>query len=107
MSRNLHRLRHFALVAAIVVSLDAGIGHADFGQNIQAIVNGTPTTGDSGVVGIVLRGDHFLFCTGTLIAPRIVVTAATAASSPPVPGGPFPEVGASMPYQPSSQPAPT
>jgi len=46
-----------------------------------AIVGGTPTSGDPAVVGLALRRARCeqqpsLFCTGTLIAPRVVLTAA-------------------------------
>ena len=42
----------------------------------EPITNGTLTTGDPSVVALVRMGNHTAFCTGTLIAPRVVLTAA-------------------------------
>jgi hypothetical protein len=48
----------------------------ELASNEAPITNGTPATGDPSVVALVRTGTRAAFCTGTLIAPRVVLTAA-------------------------------
>ena len=63
------RVAYGALLAC-VLGCDAPSGDTA----VAAIIGGTPTTGDPAVVGLVIGGE--VACTGTLIDPRVVVTAA-------------------------------
>jgi secreted trypsin-like serine protease len=67
----------------LVVTLIAGCSpSADLGSSSAAIIGGTPDDGDPAVVGLVVRSLRCTkdrpppTCTGTLIAPRVVLTAA-------------------------------
>lgn len=84
-----HRvLRLLTRAAIVVVAASCGDGARDAPSGdavATAITNGATTTGDLGVVALV-RGDT-LVCTGTLVAPRVVLTAAHC-----VPDGAPPDV---------------
>ena len=62
-------MRRIACAALLALGCDA----PDAGTRAAAIIGGTPTTGDPAVVGLVIGGE--IACTGTLIDPRVVVTA--------------------------------
>ena len=71
-----------ALVAAALCSCSGGT--APVAGTQAAITNGAPTDGDVGVAAL-LRGDT-LVCTATLVAPRVLLTAAHC-----LPDGPAPD----------------
>jgi hypothetical protein len=49
---------------------------AETGGAVQAIIESEPDPGHPAVVGFVWRDQGALFCTGTLVAPRVVLTTA-------------------------------
>ena len=79
----------FALLAGVAGCIggdastdDAADGDAPIGQAVQAITNGAADDDDPAVVALLLEGD--VFCTGVLVTPYVVVTAAHClAASPP------------------------
>jgi hypothetical protein len=67
--------RVFLFFLLVPLSLTAcGAGDVDVARQELAITNGMIDTGDEAVVGLV--ADDRLICTGTLVAPRVVLTAA-------------------------------
>jgi V8-like Glu-specific endopeptidase len=62
------------LAAALLVVGCAVEPSPELGSDQAAIVNGQLATGDPAVVALTTRGQQF--CTGTVVAPRVVVTAA-------------------------------
>jgi V8-like Glu-specific endopeptidase len=64
----------FWLVALLLLSYGCSPEPPQSAHLQRPITNGEPTEGDFGVVG--LMQDGFVFCSGTLIAPRVVLTAA-------------------------------
>ena len=70
------RLRDAAAgaLALAAVSCTAGEGAQPVGISGSAITQGTPTSGDLGVVALLESGS--LVCTATLVAPRVLLTAA-------------------------------
>jgi hypothetical protein len=70
------RVRTAAAVALAlaVASCAAGDGAQPVGSSISPITQGTPTSGDLGVVALLESGT--LVCTATLVAPRVLLTAA-------------------------------
>lgn len=64
----------FVLVGG-VLAVGCATEDLDVAQRDLAVINGTLATGDSNVVALVLPGSG-QFCTGTLVSPRVVVTAA-------------------------------
>jgi secreted trypsin-like serine protease len=80
-----HRLRLAPLFACLLVLLAAGCAgaddaddDADLGRAASPIVGGMPATTDQlyGTVALVVATDPTYACSGTLIAPTVVVTAA-------------------------------
>lgn len=70
-------LRAFAIVAAVSVSLVA-CGAEDpepTRASSQPIVNGTPSSAAADAVVMIKIGAQGSFCTGTLLAPNLVITA--------------------------------
>lgn len=63
-----------AFVAVGALSLVACSGQDDPSCDSQQIVNGTLNSADPAVVALTVQGSQF--CTGTLVSPRVVVTAA-------------------------------
>jgi len=63
-----------AALAAAQVSCSSVDGADAVGASQAAITQGTPTTGDLGVVALLESGT--LVCTATLVAPRVLLTAA-------------------------------
>jgi MYXO-CTERM domain-containing protein len=64
----------FSTLAALVGCGGDPGGEEAFGSLEQPIVNGSTDNGDPAVVGLTTQGQQF--CTGTLIRPTVVVTAA-------------------------------
>jgi MYXO-CTERM domain-containing protein len=56
----------------LVVAMSGGVAHAS--PSHPNITGGTPDIADDGVVGLVAGGA--IYCSGTLVSPRVVVTAA-------------------------------
>jgi Trypsin len=54
----------------------SGCGPSAVGEAASAVTGGAPDPGDPAVAALYLDRSHTAFCTGTLIAPRVVLTAA-------------------------------
>jgi uncharacterized protein (TIGR03382 family) len=66
-----------AVVLAVVLAVLGGCQvSTELASSVAPITNGTLTTGDPSVVALVRTGAKTAFCTGTLISPRVVITAA-------------------------------
>jgi hypothetical protein len=80
-----HRLRRSSCLAALALSL-ASCAPAPEGQATAPIVNGELEDGFSGVVAIGAQLGQFTFaaCTGTLITPRMVLTAGHCGDDYPI-----------------------
>jgi len=62
---------------AVALAVLAGCqASSELASSEAPITNGTLTTGDPSVVALVRTGNKTAFCTGTLISPRVVLTAA-------------------------------
>lgn len=75
------RLTLTASVVALVAAcgpLEESMPEAELASEVQEIVGGTLATGDPAVVAISQQhqGQYYNYCTGTLIAPQTVLTAA-------------------------------
>lgn len=81
-----------AFAVSITIAACQGGGAAPVGKTESAIISGTPDTGDPAVVAIVQRRTSCataapqVLCTGTLIAPRFVLTAAHCTKASLQPG---------------------
>lgn len=79
-TRLLKRVVWVAALAALGCGPVSGVDAAReaAGARVDGIVGGTPTTGDPAVVVLLVGGERYReeFCTGTLIAPKTVLTAA-------------------------------
>jgi MYXO-CTERM domain-containing protein len=64
------------LQAVTAFALLAGCTGVDLDDSTSAVTNGVTTTEYPSVVALVYRGNTMAFCTGNVIAPRVVITAA-------------------------------
>jgi secreted trypsin-like serine protease len=64
-----------ALVLASTLTAGCSSNAGDVGASSSNIVGGQTDTGDAAVVAIAIEGTGLAMCTGTLIAPKIVLTA--------------------------------
>jgi hypothetical protein len=77
---HIHLRNRRSLVTVAVLALSACAAAPDGAERTaergEAITNGIADDGDLGVVALLWPGDERPRCTGTLVAPRVVVTAA-------------------------------
>lgn len=72
-----HRHRRMALTAALATTLAAGTAVVGFGaSSASAIVDGEATTTTANPWQVSLQADGEHFCGGSLVSPRVVITAA-------------------------------
>jgi hypothetical protein len=68
-------LRTLAFLSVVLASVGcaSGVYDDDFGESSDAIIGGVPHDGDPATIYLMLRGGFV--CTGSLVAPRVVLTA--------------------------------
>jgi hypothetical protein len=64
------------IISAFLPACGGGSGVDEVGSTDEAIVRGTVDNGDPQVVALRVEGSTVLNCTGTYVAPRVVLTAA-------------------------------